>query len=60
MGAVEPIFALLALCARAQAHPVQAAPLREQGTAFQEWDALPAPTRVRLTSLNTATPLRRI
>src|SRR5262245_38151271 len=42
MGAVEPFFPLLAVCARAQAHPAQAALLREQAQALQQWDALPA------------------
>jgi len=42
MGVVEPIFPLLALCARAQGHPVQAALLREHAQALQQWDDLPA------------------
>ena len=42
MGAVEPFFPLLALCARAQGHPVQAALLRKHAQALQQWDDLPA------------------
>jgi hypothetical protein len=35
MGAVEPFFPLLALCARARAHPAQTALLREHTLAIQ-------------------------
>ena len=42
MGVVEPFFPLLAVCARAQAHPAQTALLRERIQALQHWDGLPA------------------
>ena len=42
MGTAEPIFALLALCARAQSHPAQAALIHEHAHALQQWDGLPA------------------
>src|SRR5262245_4737153 len=41
MGAAEPFFPLLALCARAQGHLDQAALLREHAQALQQWDGLP-------------------
>jgi REP element-mobilizing transposase RayT len=41
MGAVEPFFPLLAVCARAQTHPAQATLLRKHAQALQQWDGLP-------------------
>jgi hypothetical protein len=41
MGAVEPFFPLLAVCARSRAHPAQAALLCEHAQALQQWDDLP-------------------
>jgi hypothetical protein len=41
MGAVAPFFSLLALCARGQGHPAQAALLREHAGALQHWHPLP-------------------
>src|SRR5215212_5942003 len=42
MGAVEPFFSLLALCARGQGHPAQVALIREHAQTLQQWDGLPA------------------
>jgi hypothetical protein len=42
MGAVEPFFPLLALCARSRAHLAQAALLRQHAQTLQQWDGLPA------------------
>ncbi len=39
---IEPFFPLLALCARAHAHPDQAALLCEQAQGLQQWEGLPA------------------
>src|SRR5687768_3287245 len=41
MGAVESIFPLLGLCARAHTHSTQTALLCERIQALQQWDALP-------------------
>jgi Uncharacterised nucleotidyltransferase len=42
MSQAEPLFLLLALCARAQGHPTQQAQLRGMASTQSDWDALPA------------------
>jgi hypothetical protein len=40
MAQTEPLFTLLALCARARSHPAQQAQLRRHAVALSDWDGL--------------------
>jgi hypothetical protein len=42
MVPVEPLFALLALCAQAHAHPSQVTQLRQHAATLKDWNDLPA------------------